>query len=578
MQSNMRVTIFLAVLAVVQPSAAAVETFSAPAEVSLQAWLAPLCLVGEKCPLPLPGGLLRDVARFYREVGFKPVWINPDDRSPQERIELSAIGGIAGENLLTEGVRLSRPAQEITHDAGIAEKIRQAGLDPDIESDVLLTARMLQFARHLYQGRVVPETLLGEWLACRRVPTRDIPIDLARAVIEGRLSACLESLEPSTPAYRNLKEALVRYRAIQSVGGWPVIAPGPILRIGDRHSRVDALIDRLIASGDLPADAVRVPAEYDTAVQAAVKRFQRRHGLAVDGVVGRLTLSELNIAVEARIDRLRLNMERWHWFPDSLGERYLIVNIPAFELQIVEAGISIDRMRAIVGKHRRQTPVMSERMTYLEFNPYWNIPRKIARRDILPKVIGDPDYLTRQGIRVFDGWDHEAREMDPARIAWQNLSARDFPYRLRQDPSDSNALGRIKFMFPNRLSVYIHDTPGKSLFNRQERSFSSGCVRVENPLALAQYLLRRQGWNQARLESAISPGPRRTVILEHPIAVHLVYFTAWVDDDGTVQFRRDIYGRDRDLSTALGAQRAGTVFCDRDTLERLSLAVFQQRT
>ncbi|MGA6925047.1 MAG: peptidoglycan-binding protein, partial [Desulfosarcina sp.] len=353
MKSNMRVTIFLTILAVVEPSAAAVETASPPAEIALRAWLAPLCMVGEKQPLSLPDDLLQDVARFYRVVGFKPVWVTPNIRSPQEGIDRSAIDGIAGEDLFSNGDHLCQLAREPTHDASIAETIRQVELDSDIEHDVLLTAGMLQFARHLYQGRVVPETLPGGWLACRRVPTRDIPIDLARAVIQGRLAACLDSLQPGAPAYWNLKKAIVRYRAIHNAGGWPAIAPGTTLRIGDSNSRVDTLIDRLSATGDLPAGGVRAPTEYDTAVQAAVKRFQRRHGLAEDGLVGRCTLSELNIPVEARIDRLRLNMERWRWFPDSLGDRYLMVNIPAFELQIVEAGVSIDRMRAIVGKHRR---------------------------------------------------------------------------------------------------------------------------------------------------------------------------------------------------------------------------------
>ena len=188
---------------------------------------------------------------------------------------------------------------------------------------------------------------------------------------------------------------------------------------------------------------------------------------------------------------------------------HLMVNIPAFELSVMEADSRVDRMRTIVGRIKRQTPIMSGTMTYLEFNPYWNIPQKIARKDILPKVIGDPDYLTRQGIKVFDNWDDQASALDPAAIAWNNLSGRYFPYRLRQDPSEVNALGQVKFMFPNDYSIYIHDTPGKSLFGRQGRSFSSGCVRVEAPMALAQYLLNGQGWDRTRLETTIANGQRQ---------------------------------------------------------------------
>ncbi len=218
-------------------------------------------------------------------------------------------------------------------------------------------------------------------------------------------------------------------------------------------------------------------------------------------------------------------------------------------------------MRAIVGKKGRQTPIMSGRMTYLEFHPYWNIPRKIARRDILPKAIADPGYLVRQGIRVFDGWDGQAMELDPTHLAWEILSARSFPYRLRQDPSPVNALGQVKFIFPNRHSVYIHDTPGKALFLRQERHLSSGCVRVEAPLALAQYLLNDQGWDRDRLRDTISQGQRKTVVLDRPVPVHLVYFTAWADADGTVNFRGDIYGRDRDLLVALEQNPTNRTLC-----------------
>jgi len=226
-----------------------------------------------------------------------------------------------------------------------------------------------------------------------------------------------------------------------------------------------------------------------------------------------------------------------------------------------------------VGRNRRQTPILSDRMTYLEFNPYWNIPHKIARKDILPKAISDPTYLARLGIRVFDSWDHQARELDPMSIPWESLSARDFPYRLRQDPSDVNALGRVKFMFPNPLSVYIHDTPGKALFDQQVRSFSSGCIRVNAPLVLAQYLLSKQGWDRARLKAAVAQGQRQAVVLDNPIPVHLVYFTAWVDVERRVNFREDIYGRDRRLLTALNSRNADLIICSNDALKNNLMAV-----
>ena len=304
------------------------------------------------------------------------------------------------------------------------------------------------------------------------------------------------------------------------------------------------LKQRLKITGDGFAQGAIEHDVFDNPVVSAVKHFQQRHGLREDGVVGKETLTELNIPVESRIGQLQLSMERWRWYPDSFGDRYLMVNIPAFALTIVDPTRRIDPMRVIVGKKDRQTPIMSDRMTYIEFNPYWNIPQNIARKDILPKVINDPSYLIRQGIRVYDSWESQAQALDPTNIAWDRLSGRYFPYRLRQDPSGFNALGQMKFMFPNQHSIYIHDTPGKTLFDRQDRLFSSGCVRIAEPIALAHYLLSDQGWNLNRLEAITAHDERKSVILTNPIPVHLVYFTAWVDDDETVNFRKDIYGRD----------------------------------
>ncbi|BBO81639.1 hypothetical protein DSCO28_22050 [Desulfosarcina ovata subsp. sediminis] len=537
---------------------------AAPVQNHLEALLAPMC-TGDETPSPLS---LQPVARFYQKFGFQPAWTGPTGPLPRAKQLIAAITGTTAPNLSPEPSPVFRFTPHEVNLNGFSNPLTLEKMPPRLQMDVMLTDMALRYARRLWRGTVDPETLPGKWLAARRADKRDFPAELAQALKEKRLSAFMDSLHPQAAAYHHLRQAVQRYEQIQAAGGWPMVPTGETLRRDDTGPRVSALIDRLRASGDLSREmTIRQPgAVYDEALEAAVIRFQRRHGLNPDGLVGKTTLAALNVPVGKRITQLQLNMERWRWFPDSFGQRYLMVNIPAFELNLFEAGLPVQRMRVIVGKNRRPTPIMSSRMTYLEFNPYWNVPGKIARKDILPKVLKDPTYLSRQGIRVFAGWDRSAPELDPEQIPWQALSGRHFPYRLRQDPSAINALGQIKFMFPNHESVYIHDTPGKRLFKRDRRNFSSGCVRVEAPITLAGDLLKHQGWDREQVETAVSDQERKIVPLKQPIPVHLVYFTAWVDNGQAVHFREDVYGRDKRLQLALTASNANLLHCMADIL------------
>ena len=552
--------------------AVAEETDTAPGD-ELLAWLTPIAHLDDETSGAGGGNPLTPVARFYHMVGYRPVWVDSNGLRPQGQILWRTIMASASDGLRPDDYLFPALAPPRNDSVSFSDVIRLSHLEPDVQMDVALTGVMLTYATHLWQGRIASESLASMGFSGQRTRGRDLPAELAAAVKEDRLSAFIEALRPRHKAYRRLGSTMKQYEQIRKTGGWPAVAPGPSLQVGDQGPRVSALRSRLALSDDLTANLPVDENRYDPGLETAVMRFQYRHGLVPDGVVGRKTLDALSVPVEARILQLQLNMERWRWYPDSFGKRYLRVNIPDYALEVMEGEWTVRRMRAIVGKSYRQTPALSGRMTYLEFNPYWNIPRKIAHKDILPKVVSDPDYLTRQGIRVFDSWDHQARELDPTGIVWENLSAHHFPYRLRQDPSDMNALGRIKFMFPNPQSVYIHDTPGKSLFNRQERHFSSGCVRVESPLDLAQYLLDGQGWDRARLEAAMMNGRRQTVVLNDPIPVHLVYFTAWVDADGTVNFREDIYDRDRELLIALDHRDTNLLVCSTDATRNHRMAV-----
>jgi murein L,D-transpeptidase YcbB/YkuD len=283
-----------------------------------------------------------------------------------------------------------------------------------------------------------------------------------------------------------------------------------------------------------------------------VKQFQNRHGLAPDGIVGSKTRAALNVSVQQRIRQVELNLERWRWLPNDLGDRFIAVNTADYSLKVVENGRKIIDMRVVVGRPARQTPVFSAKMTYLVLNPYWNVPYTIAVKDILPKLDEGVDYLISQGIRVFSDWSKDATELNPEQIDWASYGRSNFPFRLRQDPGKKNALGQIKFMFPNKFAVYLHDTPQRSLFQKIQRGFSSGCIRVENARMLASYLLSAEDrWTPEVLLAALASGHRQVVRVPQPILVHLLYMTAWIDDRGVLQFREDIYHRDRDLDAAL---------------------------
>ncbi len=338
-----------------------------------------------------------------------------------------------------------------------------------------------------------------------------------------------------------LSAALERYEAIAEAGGWPTVPAGPTLKPGMVDARVAAARERLEATGDA-ASSTTDPMTFDPALEAGVRIFQARHGLEADGLVGRKTLAALNVPVETRVKALRINLARIRAFK-PWGPSYLLVIVPGFEAYFVRDHRTILDTRVVVGEPDWPTPGINGMMTRLEINPYWNVPRSILIKEMIPRLRRDPGYLERENIRVFNGWGSGARELDRATIDWTKGEAR--AYRLRQDPGPENALGSLKFTFNNKHSIYLHDTSAKSLFNRSERALSHGCVRVHKPFDLAVLLLEgNDGWDAAKLESAISSGRNRTLALERAHPVHLVYWTAWADEDGRAQFRNDVYKLD----------------------------------
>jgi murein L,D-transpeptidase YcbB/YkuD len=388
--------------------------------------------------------------------------------------------------------------------------------------DLLLSDAFLLYGSHLLGGRVDPETLHPRWDANRRAA--DLSTVLQDALDSRKIARALQRLVPSDEGYRLLREALGRERALAAQGGWPT-----------------DLRDRLRLEGDLrDKDSLAV----------GLKRFQRRHGLEETGIIDSGTRAELNVSAEERVEQLKINLERWRWLPQDLGRRRIVVNIAAQVLEVVEDDEVVMQMRVVVGREFKRTPVFSDTVRYIVLNPNWHVPSTIALDELIPKIRKDSTYLERFGMHLLTSGP-DPQEVDPATVDWSTVSADSFPYRLRQEPGRLNALGRMKFMFPNRYDVYLHDTPSRALFSEAQRDFSHGCIRVEKPIDLAVYLMKKSRWNRDAIESALDEGTERTIYLPKPVSIHLLYWTAWADDDGTIQFRTDINGVDRALAGAL---------------------------
>lgn len=477
--------------------------------------------------------------RFYVQRDYRPLWIGPEGARPLIHDLLGILGRAGQDGLNQADYETER----------IVEGADKTDAEALAELEIVCSREFMRFLSDLRSGRRTPHELDPELFLEPR------ETDLAHALVRldgpGGPEALVAEFTPANPVYRRLRRVLAEYRRIAAGGGWPTVPAEKSLREGADSTAVIALRKRLTASGDLTISSSR-ESLFDAALTQAVERFQRRHGLTADGVVGAKTLAALDVPVDERIDQISVNMERWRWMPDDLGERYILVNLAGFEMDVVDSGSVALDMRVVVGQPYRRTPVFSDMMTYLEINPYWTVPLRIARRDIVPKAKQNPAYLAAQGIRVFTGWTADADEVDPTTIDWSTIASDGSAFRFRQDPGPSNALGRIKFMFPNRFNIYLHDTPARSLFEKAERAFSSGCIRVERPVDLATYLLADvPGWDRDGIEKAIADGKTRVIRLASPIPVHLTYSTAWIGEGGTVQFRDDIYGRDGLLLKAL---------------------------
>lgn len=477
---------------------------------------------------------------FYQANGYEAVWTDPADI----RDIMTAAEEMYADGLHPEDYH--RTALESIDN----EVSGTSGPDADLVADreLLLMDSLMRMIYHAEFGKVDPEQLDPNWNIHKEFRTDELVAAIRDLPGTGRVLEYVNAAKPQHQLYTCLKNTLARYRDIEKSGGWESVPAGTVLKKGMSHDNVVALRMRLAVTGDLPEDASVTSAEFDEDLEAAVKYFQDRHGLADDGVVGKATFEALNVSVGERIDQLRVNLERGRWVLQDFTDTFLMVNIAGFRVYYVAENKITWSTRAQVGKTYRQTPIFRAETEYLVFNPTWTVPPTILAKDVLPAIQKDIGYLTRKNMVVIG---RNGKQVDPATIEWSKYTGANFPYVIRQEPGPENALGRVKFIFPNKHFVFLHDTPSKSLFEQAERTFSSGCIRVENPFELAEILLADKGYGQTRIGETLKSGDLENVYLAKPLPTLLLYWTAFTTLAGKCNFRNDIYDRDRTIAKAL---------------------------
>lgn len=486
--------------------------------------------------------------QFYRKRLYRSAWTDGKRLLPPGEHLFAAIGragddgldpGSYGWDMASAMVARLDPTT-LSDSTTLSDKQRAALLG---ELDLVLSEGFSRYARDLVQGTIDPAMGELDW----RIP-RDTTLDVAvlDAVKAEPVDRFVARLRPTVPYYARLMKALASYRAVEARGGWPVV-PAPAVRrtLGGGGATPVALRERL-RLGDDPSESRLArfgeanPEIFDDSLVAALTHFQSRNGIDEDGVLGAKTLHELNHSVEDRIADLRLNLDRWRWLPRELGKRYIVVNVAGFELEMIEDGRPVEIMDVVVGKEGWNTPIFSDTIEFLIVNPSWNVPASIAEAEVLPAVLRDPGYLDAHHFDVLRG----DRVVDAASVDFTRAGT----YRFRQRPGPDNALGRLKFMLPNNDNIYLHDTPAGQLFSRSSRAFSHGCIRIERPMELARALMQRvTATPPEELDAILAGGEEKMIRFDEGVPIYILYLTAWVDEDGTVRFLHDVYGRDEQL-------------------------------
>jgi len=480
-----------------------------------------------------------DVATFYKERNYKPIWTGNADRARRSAFLAALAQG--GEH----GLPMARYDPKVikAQFAG-AKSGRERGL-----VEVATTKAFLQYARDLQTGILVPSRVDSGLV--REVPLR-ARLSTLRAFAKSSPAGFLRKLAPQDSEYARLMKEKLKLEKLIGGKGWGDRIAAKSLKPGASGGAVVQMRNRLIRMGYLKRSAAN---SYDANLQKAVQQFQLSHGLNPDGVAGAETIKQINVEPVDRLQQIHVAMERRRWINQPLGKRHILVNLVDFHVSVVDNGKVTHKTRVVVGKNTsdRRTPEFSDVMTHMVINPTWNVPRSIATKEYLPMLKRNPNAAGH--LRLVDG---RGRTVSRANLDFSQYSARNFPFDMKQPPSKGNALGLVKFMFPNKYNIYLHDTPSKNLFSKEVRAYSHGCVRVQNPFDLAYVLLSKQSANPEKLFQDTLATKRETKVdLKSPVPVHLVYRTAFIPPKGVAQYRRDFYGRDARIFSALS--KAGVV-------------------
>lgn len=479
------------------------------------------------------------VARFYEARSSRPAW---DGKDAEQVVQ--AIRDIEKDGLTPSDYHLAALEKRIADRK--SESAESAG-----DLDLLLTDAVAGLIDHVRYGRVWPQSLDSTWNVDPRQGAPPLEKEVEKVAAAGSPASAIEGEKLDHFIYRGLKGALAELREIAAKGGWPTVPNGKPIKPGATDPRIPLVRARLVVSGELRAQAKTDSPRYDGELQKAVELFQARHRFNPDGIIDQGVIAAMNVSAASRADQVRVDLERSRWVLPGLSDEFLLVNLPAFKAYLIRGGKNVWESRTQVGDEAKQTPTFRADMKTIVLNPDWTVPPMILREEVLVGMRKDRNYLAEKRLVVFDKDNHE---IDPSSIDWNHATPESFAYTIRQAAGNDNALGRVKFLFPNPYSIYLHDTPSKTLFDAERRTFSHGCIRLEKPLELAERLLAGQdGWNSDKINEVLGEGKTQYVNLEHPLPVLIVYWTVSVGASGEIRYMQDFYGLDPAVLAALGA-------------------------
>lgn len=496
----------------------------------------------------IEGKLKQELEIFYQENNHQIAWSKGKKPSRDAKFLLTTLNLAHEEGLHPEDYDAS---ELLVLQAKTYNKKKYINIFELIDLDLKLTGALLTYAWHLENGRINPGD--SDWRWAFDIPEDPVAARLSHAVQNKKLKKELDDMVPHHDQYESLKKALTDLKEFKHEGGWPILPDDLSLEEGDTSEFVYLLRERLIASEDhrnLWKKKLKNPV-FDSKLKEALADFQRRHGLVDDGILGKATIEMLNVPVEEKIRVVELNLERLRWMPKEMPQDYILINLPEYRLKIFEKDKEAFSMRIIIGKsYKHATPIFHDELEYLVLSPTWGVPRKIVRDEMMPMIKKDPGYLTRNGYQLYV--QGGSAPVNPHSVDWSS----DINIRVVQAPGPTNALGRVKFIMPNRFNIYLHDTPADHLFEQNERDFSHGCVRLERPQKLAEYLLQNdRKWDKERIQEHMYKEHPSTVWLKEPLPVYIMYQTAFIDNNGRINFRKDIYEHDKKQTHLIAKER-----------------------